>query len=158
MVVLAVLMIGAGLFFAKTTSEKASVTFTTGSANDTAKSPTPSTVRLEGGLTYQDLVVGTGTEARTGDIIAAHYLGTLTNGTKFDSSYDRGQPYQFVLGGGMVIRGWDIGIVGMKVGGKRKLVIPPALAYGDREVGNGLIPANSTLIFEVELVAVQRPK
>ena len=84
-----------------------------------------------------------------------HYTGALTNGTKFDSSYDRGQPIEFVLGSGMVIKGWDQGIDGMKVGGKRKLTIPPELGYGARGTPGGPIPPNATLVFDVELVAVR---
>ena len=114
--------------------------------------------KLSNGLQLQDIVVGYGKEAREGDIVATHYSGTLADGTKFDSSYDRGQPFSFILGGGMVIKGWDLGVVGMKIGGKRKLIIPPELAYGDRNIGNGLIPPNSTLYFEIELVAVETPK
>ncbi len=105
-------------------------------------------------FTMQDIIVGTGAEAVAGKTITVHYTGTLTNGQKFDSSLDRGQPFSFTLGSGMVIKGWDMGVAGMKVGGKRKLVIPPELAYGDRAVGN-VIPANSTLVFEVELLGVQ---
>ncbi len=112
-------------------------------------------IKLPNGLQLQDTVVGYGREAREGDIVATHYIGTLANGDKFDSSYDRGQPFSFVLGGGMVIKGWDLGVIGMKVGGKRKLIIPADLAYGSRDVGNGLIPPNSILYFEVELVEVQ---
>jgi FKBP-type peptidyl-prolyl cis-trans isomerase len=104
-------------------------------------------------LDIQDLVVGTGTEAKAGNTIQAHYTGTLTNGEKFDSSYDREEPLSFKLGVGQVIQGWDQGIVGMKVGGKRRLTIPPELGYGSRAVGP--IPANSTLVFEVELVGVK---
>ncbi len=110
-------------------------------------------VKLEGGLEYEDLVVGSGAEAKSGDMIATHYNGTLSDGTKFDSSYDRGQPFAFILGGGMVIKGWDVGIVGMKVGGKRKLMIPPQMGYGN--MARPKIPANSTLFFEVELIAVK---
>ena len=117
--------------------------------------PASTLIKMENGLQVQDLKVGTGPEAKTGFAVAVNYLGTLENGTKFDSSYDRGQPFQFVLGAGQVIKGWDIGVVGMKVGGKRKLVIPPALAYGEK--GIGPIPPNSTLVFEVELLAVQAP-
>ncbi|KKT82727.1 MAG: FKBP-type peptidyl-prolyl cis-trans isomerase [Candidatus Yanofskybacteria bacterium GW2011_GWA2_44_9] len=113
-------------------------------------------VELEGGLKYRDVVVGSGEKAVSGYAIAANYEGTLEDGTKFDSSYDRGQPFAFILGGGMVIKGWDVGIVGMKVGGKRKLIIPPAMAYGNKV--RGPIPANSTLYFDVELVAVQGPQ
>ena len=105
-------------------------------------------------LKIEDLTVGTGAEAVNGKTVTVNYSGTLTNGTKFDSSYDRGAPFQFVLGAGQVIQGWELGVAGMKVGGKRKLIIPPALGYGDRNIGNGLIPPNSTLIFEVELLGV----
>jgi len=121
------------------------------------KNVTGEFVTLPSGLQVQDVSIGTGREAQNGDIVAAHYTGTLEDGTKFDSSYDRDQPFAFILGGGMVIKGWDIGIAGMKVGGKRKLIIPPDLAYGDREV-SALIPASSTLYFDIELVAVQTPE
>ena len=88
-------------------------------------------------------------------MVSVNYVGTLLDGKKFDSSYDRNQPFSFVLGTGQVIKGWDEGVAGMKIGGKRKLIIPPALAYGDQNIGDGLIPANSTLIFEVELLGIQ---
>lgn len=88
-----------------------------------------------------------------GKTVSVNYTGTLTDGTKFDSSYDRNQPFDFQLGAGQVIKGWDQGVAGMKVGGKRKLVIPPGLGYGAQ--ANGKIPANSTLIFEVELLSVK---
>ncbi len=104
-------------------------------------------------LMLDDIKKGEGKEVRSGDYITIHYKGTLENGTKFDSSYDRGTPFQCRIGVGEVIEGWDMGVLGMKVGGKRKLTIPSQLAYGDRAVS--IIPANSTLIFEVELVAVQ---
>lgn len=110
-------------------------------------------VRVEG-LELTDLIVGTGAEAAAGDVIAVHYTGVLSDGTKFDSSYDRGQPFVFQLGTGQVIRGWDLGLEGMRIGGKRKLVVRPELAYGERGVGN-IIPPNATLIFEVELLAIQ---
>jgi FKBP-type peptidyl-prolyl cis-trans isomerase FkpA len=112
---------------------------------------------LEGGLQYQDLKVGAGDQAVPGTAVSVHYTGWLTDGTKFDSSLDRGEPFSFILGGGMVIKGWDIGVAGMKVGGKRKLVIPPALGYGERGAG-GVIGPNATLVFEVELLAVQEVK
>ena len=105
-------------------------------------------------LQITDEVLGTGAEAKSGDMVSVHYSGTLVDGRKFDSSYDRGEPFSFILGGGQVIKGWDQGVLGMKVGGKRKLVIPPDLAYGNQDVGNGLIPPNSTLIFEVELLGI----
>lgn len=105
------------------------------------------------GLIVQDVVVGTGEEARPGNILTAHYTGALSDGVVFDSSVARGTPIQFVLGAGQVIAGWDQGLAGMRVGGRRILIIPPSLAYGDRAVGP--IPPNSTLIFEVELLGVQ---
>ena len=128
-------------------------------------SPTPSLmqnqlVELAGGLKIQDTIIGPGTEARLGNAVAVHYVGRLTNekGSMFDSSRERGQPFSFILGSGQVIKGWDMGVQGMKVGGKRILIIPPSLGYGDRAVGGGLIPANSTLYFEVELLDVQEIK
>jgi len=98
-------------------------------------------------------VVGTGATAVSGDTVTVNYIGTLTDGTKFDSSYDRGQPYTFRLGAGAVIQGWDMGVPGMKVGGKRRLTIPPSLAYGSQ--GNGPIPPNATLKFDIDLVSIQ---
>ena len=115
--------------------------------------PANTPIKMENGLQIQDLKVGTGPEVRLGQGLTMHYSGTLENGTKFDSSYDRGEPFQFVLGAGQVIQGWDLGIQGMKVGGKRKLIIPPELGYGER--GIGPIPSNSILVFEVELLAAQ---
>ena len=103
-------------------------------------------------LQIEDIVVGTGDSPQHGQTVVVHYTGWLTNGKKFDSSLDRGQPFEFQIGVGQVIKGWDQGVMTMKVGGKRKLTIPPELAYGDRDVGGGLIPSNSTLIFEVELL------
>jgi peptidylprolyl isomerase len=105
------------------------------------------------GLQIQDLVIGTGKEARSGDTVTVNYLGTLLDGTKFDSSYDRNTPFTTQIGVGQVIKGWDEGIIGMKVGGKRKLTIPPSLGYGAQDTGS--IPPNSTLVFEVELLDVK---
>ena len=106
-----------------------------------------------GTLVVEDLVVGTGATAVAGDTVTVHYLGTFTNGTKFDSSYDRGAPLPpFRLGAGAVIPGFEQGIVGMRVGGKRRLTIPPSLAYGNSPPQG--IPANATLVFEVELLAI----
>lgn len=105
-------------------------------------------------LKIKDLVVGKGAAAKTGDRVSVHYTGWLMDGTKFDSSLDRGQPFEFVLGQGQVIPGWDKGVVGMKVGGKRELIIPPELAYGDQGAG-GAIPPNATLKFNVQLLAIK---
>jgi FKBP-type peptidyl-prolyl cis-trans isomerase len=105
-------------------------------------------------LKYEDLKEGTGTEAKKGDTVEVHYTGWLTNGKKFDSSLDRGQPFSFKLGAGRVIKGWDAGVAGMKEGGKRKLTIPPELGYGARGAG-GVIPPDATLVFEVELLKVR---
>jgi FKBP-type peptidyl-prolyl cis-trans isomerase len=105
-------------------------------------------------LKIEDLVVGTGAEAVKGKQVSVHYTGWLTDGKKFDSSKDRGQPFQFALGRGQVIQGWDDGVAGMKVGGKRKLTIPPEMGYGPSGAG-GVIPPNATLVFEVELLGVR---
>jgi FKBP-type peptidyl-prolyl cis-trans isomerase FkpA len=112
-----------------------------------------STVTTESGLKYEDIVEGSGAEAVAGKTVSVHYTGWLTDGQKFDSSKDRNDPFAFVLGGGMVIKGWDEGVQGMKVGGTRKLTIPPQLGYGVRGAG-GVIPPNATLVFEVELLDV----
>jgi peptidylprolyl isomerase len=131
----------------------------TTSANDIMNQPSTTganmnnTVTTADGLQMQDEIVGTGQEVKSGDTVTVNYLGTLTNGTKFDSSYDRNQPFTTQIGVGQVIKGWDEGIVGMKVGGKRKLIIPPSLGYGAQTAGS--IPPNSTLVFEVELVSVK---
>jgi len=146
------------LFIAKTKTASAPTGALMPSVSPTpTPASTPETgkiIELEGGLKTQDLVVGSGAETIYGKKISVNYVGTLADGKKFDSSYDRGTPFQFVLGAGQVIQGWELGVAGMKVGGKRKLIIPPALGYGDRNIGNGLIPSNSTLIFEVELLGV----
>ncbi|MGE0873726.1 MAG: FKBP-type peptidyl-prolyl cis-trans isomerase [Burkholderiales bacterium] len=105
------------------------------------------------GLTYQELTEGTGAEAAKGAQVSVHYTGWLMDGTKFDSSKDRNEPFEFPLGAGHVIKGWDEGVAGMKVGGKRKLTIPPSLGYGARGAG-GVIPPNATLVFEVELLGI----
>ncbi len=104
-------------------------------------------------LKIEDLQIGTGAEAKAGQSVSVHYTGTLTNGSKFDSSRDRHEPFEFALGAGMVIKGWDQGIAGMKVGGRRKLTIPPELGYGPMGYPP-VIPPNSTLIFDVELIEV----
>lgn len=112
------------------------------------------TVTTPSGLQYEDLDIGAGPQPKTGDTVAVHYTGWLTDGKKFDSSRDRGQPFEFTLGRGQVIKGWDEGVGSMNVGGKRKLTIPPELGYGARGYP-GAIPPNATLVFEVELVRIK---
>lgn len=105
-------------------------------------------------LKIEDQTVGDGDEAISGKTVSVHYTGTLLDGSKFDSSLDRGSPFAFALGGGQVIKGWDQGVAGMKVGGKRKLTIPPELGYGERGFPP-VIPPSSTLVFEIELLGVK---
>lgn len=127
----------------------------------TTTSPTPTSqagepIRYDNGLAVQDIVVGTGKTAENGDTLNAKYIGKLSNGTVFDSSDAHGgQPFTFQIGSGQVIKGWDLGLLGMKEGGKRKLTIPPELGYGERGAG-GVIPPNATLLFEIELVSVTK--
>ncbi len=121
-------------------------------SDQTAAMPTDSNAQLQ----VTDEVVGTGPVAAPGDTVTVDYVGSLTNGTVFDASANHGSSgFTFTLGAGQVIRGWDEGIAGMKVGGKRRLVIPPSLAYGDQAIGN-VIPANSALVFEVDLLSVKK--
>lgn len=112
-------------------------------------------IQYDNGLIVQDVVVGEGKEAETGDKLSAHYVGMLEDGTVFDESYSRGQPIEFVLGSGQLIQGWELGLVGMREGGKRRLIIPSDLGYGERGAGNA-IPPNSNLLFEIELVSVTK--
>jgi FKBP-type peptidyl-prolyl cis-trans isomerase len=106
------------------------------------------------GLTYTDIEVGNGAAAKSGQKVRVHYTGWLKNGQKFDSSLDRNEPFEFTLGAGMVIKGWDEGVAGMNIGGKRRLEIPPSLGYGARGAG-GVIPPNADLVFEVELLGLR---
>lgn len=106
-------------------------------------------------LKIEDLQGGSGDEVRVGDTVLVHYSGFLTNGTKFDSSLDRNEPFSFTIGEGSVIQGWEQGLVGMRIGGKRKLIIPPDLAYGNQGAGN-VIPPNATLVFEIELLQIKK--
>jgi peptidylprolyl isomerase len=135
-----------------TPSSPIAATTSTGAASSVTPNSTQ-TVKTASGLQYEDVVVGSGDSPKAGQTVTVHYTGRLTNGTKFDSSVDRGQPFQFVIGVGQVIKGWDEGVLSMKVGGKRRLTIPPDLGYGASGAGS-LIPPNSTLLFDVELLAV----
>ena len=114
----------------------------------------PQNAQAIAGLKIEDIKVGSGASAKAGDTVRVHYVGTLTNGKKFDSSRDRGEPFEFPLGAGRVIQGWDKGVAGMQVGGVRKLTIAPEMGYGSRDMG--VIPPNSTLVFEVELLQILR--
>lgn len=133
----------------------------TRSQTKTAETDIPQTINNQGvknmdiaELKIEDLVTGTGDEVKSGDTIIIHYNGSLLDGTKFDSSYDRNQPFETGIGVGQVIEGWDKGVIGMKVGGKRRLTIPSAMAYGDRGIP-GAIPAKAALVFEVELLRIK---
>jgi len=131
-------------------------------AQETNVAPAPAEP-IEEPLIVTDLVAGVGNEALPQMTVVVHYTGWLYDaqakdhrGRQFDSSRDRGQPFSFPLGAGHVIKGWDLGVVGMRIGGTRRLSIPPSLAYGGRDIGNGLIPPGSTLIFDVELLAIEQ--
>lgn len=148
---------GISIFATKPSKKQPLATPTpTGTIENTAEPTATSSAEpvMQDKLIIQDEVVGTGAAAVPGKKVTVNYVGTLTDGTKFDSSYDRNQPFSFNLGAGEVIQGWDQGVVGMKVGGKRKLTIPPSLGYGAAGAG-GAIPPNATLIFEVELLKVE---
>ena len=120
----------------------------------TKETPPVKTTKTPSGLEYIDIVEGTGASPKTGQRVTVHYTGKLKDGTKFDSSVDRGQPFQFIIGVGQVIKGWDEGVATMKVGGKRTLIIPSKLGYGERGAGN-VIPPNAELHFDVELLGLQ---
>ena len=141
--VAAVIVIGAAIYFMQSNN-----------AAPQNQQQTPSAFDIQG-MKVEILQQGSGPEAKSGDKVTVNYVGTLQNGTKFDSSIDRNQPFQFNLGAGQVIKGWDLGVAGMKVGEKRRLTIPPELGYGSQAVG-GVIPANSTLIFEVTLLGINQ--
>ena len=123
--------------------------------NTATNNETGKEITTPSGLKYTDLTVGQGAQPKQGDRVVVHYTGTLTDGTKFDSSVDRDQPFVFTIGVGEVIKGWDEGVATMKVGGKRKLIIPSTLGYGTKGVG-GVIPPNATLVFDVELLNIEK--
>jgi FKBP-type peptidyl-prolyl cis-trans isomerase len=125
------------------------------SASAVAAPPHARQISLPDGLRYTDTVVGRGPVAKSGEMVRVHYVGTFPNGQKFDSSRDRNEPFAFPLGAGKVIRGWDEGVAGMRVGGHRKLVVPPQLGYGAAGAG-GVIPPNATLDFDIELLGIDR--
>lgn len=148
-VALAAVVIGFGMYYSnKISSQSQQAAVDEGAAAEQSQSAIMQNFKVE------DVTVGTGTEAKVGDTVTVNYVGTLDNGQKFDSSADHGQPFSFVLGAGQVIKGWDLGVAGMKVGGKRNLTIPPELGYGAGGYPP-IIPANATLHFSVELVSVQ---
>ena len=124
-------------------------------AKPAAKAGTPKVITTKSGLKYVDLKVGTGAKPKAGQEVTVHYVGTLMSGKKFDSSRDHGMPFTFTIGQGQVIKGWDEGVLTMKVGGKRKLIVPANLAYGPGGTPDGTIPPNATLNFEVELLGVK---
>jgi FKBP-type peptidyl-prolyl cis-trans isomerase len=144
---------GAKSLPSKNATEKSMNTTPNTATNKGVKMSEADLTKTSTGLAYKDEEVGSGEVAKAGQQVSVHYTGTFESGDKFDSSKDRGQPFKFKLGAGQVIKGWDEGVAGMKVGGKRVLVIPPALAYGEGGIP-GAIPPNSTLKFEVELLGI----
>lgn len=157
---LAILGGAAFLIFGKNSSKNdlqaspSPATITANARSEASASPSASPIMNVTKLEIKDEKIGTGSAAIAGKKVTVNYLGTLTDGTKFDSSYDRGTPFGFVLGASEVIEGWDKGVVGMKVGGKRKLIIPSSMAYGENGI-SGVIPGGATLIFEIELLKVE---
>lgn len=149
-----------GLYLAASTMIFAPATAAAQQSDNAAAAATLGPVTTASGLQFRDLKIGNGQAAQSGDTVDVHYTGWLQNadgsrGRKFDSSRDRGEPLSFTIGQHEVIKGWEEGLQGMQIGGRRRLIIPAMLAYGPRNVGNGLIPPNSNLIFEVELVKIK---
>jgi FKBP-type peptidyl-prolyl cis-trans isomerase len=150
-VVLAAILVGGAIYLTRSGQSANIMTASNSSSTDTVNNNSIQSAMND--LKIEDLKVGTGTETKDGDHVTVNYVGTLDNGTKFDSSYDRGTPFSFDLGAGKVIPGWDLGVKGMKIGGKRRLIIPAALGYGANGAGS-LIPPNSTLHFDIELLKI----
>lgn len=140
-----------GIYFLTQNNPKSSGAALSQNANQNNQGSANSDIQ---GMKIETLQQGTGVAAKSGDTVTVNYVGTLQDGTKFDSSIDRGQPFQFTLGQNSVIQGWELGVVGMKVGEKRKLTIPPELAYGSQGAG-GVIPPNATLTFEIDLLGIK---
>jgi peptidylprolyl isomerase len=153
LIVAAVIVVASAAWAASPTSTPAPAS----TASATAKAAEPKLITAKSGLKYADLEIGTGTEVKTGMLVLVNYEGRLANGEKFDSSYDRREPFSFKIGAGQVIQGWEEGVIGMKVGGKRKLVIPPDLGYGEAGAPPR-IPPNATLTFEVKVLKVSNGK
>lgn len=160
LVILIIVLLGVLIFFpfSNQTKKNQEIQISPTPTNVIINSPTPSSkpdnfVTMSDGLKIEDIIVGSSGEVKSGDTVTVNYVGTLLDGTKFDSSYDRNMPFTTQIGVGQVIKGWDEGIIGMRIGGKRKLIIPPSLGYGNQPMGS--IPPNSTLIFEVELLSVK---
>lgn len=149
-VIATVVVLMAASIFAQTAAKRSSPPNTNAPSKVTGEG-----VKTPSGLTYWDLRVGNGDTAKEGNRVRVHYTGWLTSGKKFDSSVDAGQPFTFTIGNGEVIKGWEEGVAGMRVGGKRQLRIPPDLAYGTDGTPDGSIPPNATLIFDVQLLGVQ---
>jgi len=152
-IIVALVVVVIGYFVYRDYSTK-NQTYPIGTLDTTPPAPTANAVTTASGLVYEDLQVGDGATAQTGNTVSVNYTGWLEDGTKFDSSLDSGQPLEFTLGTGQVIQGWDEGVQGMKVNGTRLLVIPPELAYGSTGAGTS-IPPDATLIFEVQLVGIK---
>ena len=150
-VVVAALLLWVGTVYNRKLDEKAAQ-----QDREVAQEAKQSQDKIMNSLIKEDVIVGTGEEVKSGDIVSVHYTGTFTDGKKFDSSYDRGTPFEFTVGQGSVIQGWDLGVVGMKVGGERKLTIPPELGYGNKDYS--VIPGNSTLKFTIDLLGIKHPE
>ena len=151
-VVIILIVIIVGIYFLTQNNSQSSEAALSQSLNQNEQTPTSYDIQ---GMKVEILTQGTGEAAKAGDTVTVNYVGTLQDGTKFDSSIDRGQPFQFTLGQNSVIQGWELGVTGMKVGEKRKLTIPPELGYGSQGAG-GVIPPNATLIFEVDLLGISK--